>query len=320
MSKVAIETTKKPATHYSPAEFHFVWDNSLEPTLTIDSGDTVVFDFEDGSDRQIRPGVGMEAILNYDWKRTYPLHGPIYINGAEPGDTLEVEILDLRTKGWAWTAVLEGFGLLPEEFSEPYLRVFDISNGDYIPFREDIHIPVEPFLGIMGVAPSEKGELSLAPPDINGGNLDIRHLTKGARLFLPIQVSGGLFSAGDGHAVQGDGELCLTAAECPLYGSLKFTLHKNKTIPSPQFITAPGSLTPRTEAKGFYATTGIGPDLMKCAQDAATSMIDYLEAGYGLSRYDAYLLCSLAVDLKISEIVDKPNYVVSAYLPLSIFK
>jgi acetamidase/formamidase len=314
------QTSKKGKTHYSPDQFHFVWDNTLSPTLTIDTGDTVVFEFRDGSDRQIVPGSGIEAILNYDWKRTYPLHGPIYVNGAEPGDTLEIEILDLQTKGWGWTAVIPGFGLLAEEFKDPYLKVFDFSNGDYIPFRDDIHVPLEPFLGLMGVAPAKTGELSLAPPDKNGGNMDIRHLTKGARLFLPIEVEGALFSAGDGHAVQGDGELCLTAVECPLYGALKFTLHKNRKIPSPQFITPPGSLTPRTESKGFFATTGVGPDLFVCAQDAARAMIDHLEAEYGLSRYDAYLLCSIAVDLKISELVDKPNHVVSAYLPLSIFK
>ncbi|RFU70510.1 acetamidase [Peribacillus saganii] len=320
MLKQASIQEKKGTTHYCPDKFHFAWDKTLAPTLTIESGDTVVFEFRDGSDRQIGPGSGVEAILNYDWNRTYPLHGPIYVNGAEPGDTLEIEILDLRTKGWGWTGVIPGFGLLSEEFSEPYLRVFDISNGDYIPFREDIHVPIEPFLGLMGVAPSDSNQTSLAPPDKNGGNMDIRHLTQGARLFLPIEVEGALFSAGDGHAAQGDGEICLTAVECPLYGSLKFTLHKNKSIPSPQFITAPGSLTPRTETKGFFATTGVGPDLMVCAQDAARAMVDHLEKEYGLPRYEAYLLCSLAVDLKISEIVDKPNYIVSAYLPLSIFK
>lgn len=314
------QTNQKGTTHYSPNQFHFVWDKTLTPTLTIDSGDTVIFEFKDGSDEQLVPCTKSEAILTYDWKRTYPLHGPIYVNGAEPGDTLEIEVLDLRTKGWGWTGVIPGFGLLAEEFSDPYLRVFDLSNGDYIEFREDIHVPLEPFLGLMGVAPSDTSQVSLAPPNINGGNMDIRHLTKGARLFLPIQVEGALFSAGDGHAVQGDGEICLTAVECPLYGALKFTLHKNKTIPGPQFITPPGSLTPRTDSKGFFATTGVGPDLFVCAQGAARAMIDHLEAEYGLPRYEAYLLASLTVDLKISEIVDKPNYIVSAYLPLSIFK
>jgi acetamidase/formamidase len=311
---------KNGVTHYFPDQVHFVWDNSLSPTLSIESGDTVVYEFRDGGDRQIGPGDGVEAIVNYNWSRVYPLSGPVYVQDAEPGDTLEIEIVDLRTKGWGWTGVIPGLGLLPEEFNEHYLRVFDFSNGDYIPFREDIHIPIEPFLGTMGVAPAEKGEISIVPPDVYGGNMDIRHLTKGSKLFLPVQVPGALFSAGDGHAVQGDGELCLTAVECPLYGALRFTLHKNKQIPSPQFLTAAGSLTPRTESAGFYVTTGLGPDLLVCAQDAARTMIDYLETTYDLSRYDAYVLCSLAVDLKISQIVDKPNYIVSAYLPLSIFK
>ncbi|NLB52392.1 MAG: acetamidase/formamidase family protein [Syntrophomonadaceae bacterium] len=306
-------------THYCPDIVHYAWDNSLEPIINVSSGDTVIYEFRDAGDRQIVPGSTNEDIRNYDWDRSYPLNGPVHIKGAEPGDTLEIEILDLHTKGWGWTGVMPGFGLLNDEFTEAFLKVFEFGNDEFIEFREDIHIPVEPFLGIMGVAPAEPGKISSAPPDKHGSNMDIKHLTKGTRLLLPVLVPGALFSAGDGHAVQGDGEVCLTAVECPLYGALKFSLLKGKTIPGPQFITPPGSLTRRTESKGYYVTTGIGKDLVQCSKDALLAMIDHIVQEYNMSRYDAYVLCSLTLDLKISEIVD-PNFVVSAYLPLNIFK
>ena len=317
---MTVSNTKASTTHYCPQKTHHSWDNSLEPILIIESGDTVVYEFRDVSDYQVQPDSSVKVLEEFNFSRLYPLNGPIYIKDAEPGDTLEIEIMDLHTKGWGWTGIIPGKGLLKDEFKEHYLRVFDLSNGEYIEFSENIHIPIEPFLGTMGVAPLEEGEHFVIPPGLYGGNMDIRHLTKGAKLFLPVQVAGALFSAGDGHAAQGDGELCITAVEAPLYGSLRFTLHKNKKLSGPQFITAPGSLTPRTDSQGFYCTTGIGPDLKRCAEDATRAMIVYLETEHKLSRNDAYILCSLTVDLKINEIVDEPNYIVSAYLPLSIFK
>lgn len=310
---------KTGATKYFPDQTHHVWDNSLEPVLSIRSGDTVVYHFKDVGDGQIGPTSDVTDLKRFDFKRLYPLSGPLYIEEAEPGDTLEVEIVDLHTRGWGWTAIIPGEGLLKDHFTEHYLKVFDLSNGSYIPFNDRIQIPLQPFLGAMGVAPAQSGEHPVIPPGVHGGNMDIRHLTKGARLFLPVHVKGALFSAGDGHAAQGDGEICITAVEAPLYGALRFTVHKGKRLSGPQFMTPPGSLTPNTDSKGFYCTTGIGPDLKQCAQDAALAMIQYLQEEHGLSREDAYILCSITVDLKISEIVDEPNYIVSAYLPLSIF-
>lgn len=305
--------------HNCPETPFYEWDNSLEPVLTIQPGDTVRYDFCVGGEMQIHPGSTLEDLVGFDLGRAWPLSGPVCVEGAAPGDALEIEILELKTKGWGWTGVFPGLGLLPEEFDQYYLRLFDFSEGDYLDFNDQIRVPVEPFLGVMGVAPSAPGRISIGAPDVYGGNMDIRHLTQGARLFLPVHVPGALFSAGDGHAAQGDGELCLTAVECPLAGALRFHLHKNKGLLAPRFFTRPGALTGKSDSKGFFVTTGIGPDLMKCAKDAARSMIDYLEAERGLSRYDAYVLCSIVTDLKISEIVDG-NSVVSAYLPLSIFK
>ncbi|MBP1971238.1 acetamidase/formamidase [Virgibacillus natechei] len=249
----------------------------------------------------------------------HPISGPIYIEGAEAGDTLEVEIMDLQTTGWGWTAIIPGKGLLSEEFTEGYIRTFDLNKKTHFKFNKNITVPIIPFLGTMGVAPEVDGDHPIIPPNKFGGNIDIRHLTKGARLFLPIQVNGALFSAGDGHAAQGDGEICINGVESPLYGELKFTLHKGSTSKTPYFYTSTKSACFADNSKGFFGTTGIGPDLKKCAETAVKNMIDHLERNHSLSRKEAYILSSLTVDLKISEIVNEPNYVVSAYLPLSIF-
>jgi acetamidase/formamidase len=230
-----------------------------------------------------------------------------------------VEILDLQTQGWGWTAILPGFGLLPDDFPDAYLKVFDLTTGDVTHLRDDVAIPVAPFLGTMGVCPEGASEQAVMPPGTFGGNMDTRQLVRGTTLFLPVQVEGALFSCGDAHAAQGDGEVCVTGIESPMYVELRFTLHEDRSIPGPQYLTAAGPLTPRVDTGAFYGTTGIGPDLYVAAQEAVRAMIDYLSESYGLSREDAYVLASLAVDLKISEVVDAGQYVVSAVLPLSIF-
>ncbi len=307
-------------TFHSPNETHYAWNHTLDPILTIRSGDRVVFNFKDISDEQINQESTEAVFDTFDDERLFPLSGPIYIEGAEVGDTLEIEIIDLQTRGWGWSAIRPGKGLLGDEFTDHYLRIFDLSNGDYFWFKDSIRIPIEPFLGTMGVVPKEFGDLPIGFPRNCGSDIDIRNLTKGSKLFLPVQVEGAFFSAGDGHAAQGDGEVCVTAVESPLYGVLRFTVHKEKNIKTPHYITSPGSLRKETDRKGFYATTGIGSDLEECSKDAIRSMIDYLMCEYKLNRNDAYVLCSLVVDLKISAIVNKPNFIVSALLPLDIFR
>jgi acetamidase/formamidase len=148
--------------------------------------------------------------------------------------------------------------------------------------------------------------------------MDTRQLVQGATLYLPVEVDGALFSCGDAHAAQGDGEVCVTGIETPIGATLRFTLEKGRRIPAPQFRT-PGPLTPRANRGEWYGTTGVGPDLFSAAQDALRAMIDYVSARSGLSAEDAYVLASLCVDLKISEIVDAGQYVVSALLPLNVF-
>ncbi len=297
---------------------HYMWNNKLPPGLEIDSSDTVVFDLREVSDNQITPTSTAADLTRIDWSRVYPLGGPVFVKGTKPGDTLEVEILDLHPKGWGWTGVIPGFGLLEEEFNKPYLRIWDLSAGGHTTLHEDIRIPLDPFCGTMGVAPAEPGEISVMPPGRFGGNIDIRHLTKGTKLLLPVQVEGALFSCGDCHAAQGDGEVCVTGIEAPMHVALRFWVRKDRPIPEPQFIT-PGPLTSKYDARGYYATTGINPDLMEAARRALRHMIDYLSKTYNLTPEDAYVFCSVAVDLKISEVVDKPNWIVTAYAPLSSF-
>jgi acetamidase/formamidase len=308
-----------PRTHYLPDEqVHFTWDTGNEPRLVVDSGDTVVVWTRDVSDNQITPESDTSVIAGLDWDRVYPLLGPIGVHGAAPGDTLAIEVLDIRTQGWGWTAILPGLGLLPEDFPDAYLRVFDLARGDVAYLRDDIVIPLEPFFGTMGVCPAGASAQPVMPPGIFGGNMDTRQLVRGSTLYLPVQVMQALFSCGDAHACQGDGEVCVTGLEAPMFAALRLTLEKGRSIPAPQYRT-PGPLTPRVDSAPYYGTTGVGGDLFLAAQDAVRAMVDHIATTYSLEPVDAYMLCSLAVDLKISEIVDAGQYIVSALLPEAIF-
>jgi acetamidase/formamidase len=270
------------------------------------------------SDNQIGPDSDASVIAGLDWDRVYPLAGPIVVNGAKPGDTLAVEILDIRTQGWGWSAILPGLGLLADDFPDAYLKIFDISAGDYARFGDEVAIPLTPFLGTMGVCPGDASAVAVMPPGRFGGNMDTRQLVRGTTLYLPVEVEGANFSTGDAHGCQGDGEVCVTGLEAPMYASLRFTLERGRSLPSAQYRT-PGPLTPRVDGAPFYGTTGVGPDLFACAQDAVRAMVDHIEATYKLGREDAYVLASLCVDLKISEIVDAGQYIVSALLPEAVF-
>src|SRR6478609_11276594 len=223
-------------THYFPDDrVHFTWDAGIDPVVTIESGDTVVINTRDVSDNQITPDSDASVIAALDWDRVYPLAGPIAVAGAEPGDTLAVEILDIHTQGWGWTAVLPGLGLLPEDFPDAYLRVFDLSHGDVAFMRDDIAVPIEPFFGTMGVCPAGASAQPVMPPGTFGGNMDTRQLVRGSTLYLPVQVEGALFSCGDAHGCQGDGEVCVTGLEAPMYGALRFSVESGRSIPAPQF-------------------------------------------------------------------------------------
>ena len=306
------------ATHRLDASVvHYAWDNSLEPRLTIDSGDSVTFEIRGGGDNYFTRDSTHADVLGRVIKG-HPLTGPVAIRGARPGDVLQIEMLELVPWDWGYTMVAPGRGLLPEDFPEPYLKIWDLSNGRTAQLRPGIEVPLEPFQGVLGVAPAEPGSHSTMPPRQVGGNLDVKQLTAGSTLWLPIEVDGALFSVGDAHAAQGDGEVCITAIETGMTATLRFTLRQDFSLTSPEFRTA-GPLTPKSNTAAWHATTGIAPDLMTATKTAVRNMIGYLTREHDLSREEAYVLCSVAVDLKISEVVDAPNWVVSAFVPLSIF-
>jgi acetamidase/formamidase len=300
---------------------HFKWDRDNPPVIEIEPGDVVHCETDEVTDGQIREGDPASKLAEIDFDRLYPLAGPIFVKGAQSGDALEVEILELRPLEWGWAGILPGLGLLAEDFNEPYIRHFDLRNGRTAALRKDIKIPIQPFCGTMGVAPDEPGPIAVLPPTAGAGNIDTRHLTVGTSLYLPVLVPGALFSVGDCHAAQGDGEVCVTGIECPMAISLRFDLQKGGG-PRPwtyQFRTPPGSLQPASDTHGYHACTALGPDLMENAKNGVRDLIVWLGREHGLSREDAYILCSLAADLKISQIVDAPNWGVSAYLALSVF-
>ena len=313
-------TASRRTIHIHRDQWHLAWDNSISPIATISSGESISFDLLDASCGQIVQASTVEAIKTLDFAQVDQVNGPIYVAGAEPGDTLEIELLDLQPAEWGWTAIIPGFGLLADEFSEPALKIWQLEGGadGWGEFVPGIRLPLAPFCGEIGLAPATAGPHSTIPPYRHGGNMDTKHLTRGAHLFLPVEVPGALFSIGDGHAAQGDGEVCGTAIETPMRATVRLTVRKDIQVQEPQFLTA-GPLTARTNTAAYYATDGIGPDLMEAARNAIRHMLDYLQRTYHLSRADAYMLCSVAVDLKLCEVVDAPHWVVSAFLPLSIF-
>lgn len=299
---------------------HQVWDNSLEPRIEINRGDTVTFECREASNHQVKPDSTQEDFANRKRGGGHPLTGPVLVKGATADDTLVVEILELKHKGWGWNGHVPGFGLLgsDEAFSSPYLQLWDLE-GEVCTFKgsDKVKVPFEPFCGVMGVAPAEDGAIGTGPPGFHAGNVDIRGLVAGAKAYFPIHVPGALFSTADCHAAQGDGEVSGMGIESPMTVTLRFDLIKNHKIKELQFQT-PSPLT-KADTAGYFATTAHGPDLFVNSQNALRYMIDWIVANHGLTPSEAYCLCSAAADLKISEIVDVPNWVVSCYLPLSIF-
>jgi acetamidase/formamidase len=309
------------ATHTLDAEtVHYEWNHAIPPRLTIDPGDTVVFETRDAADRFYTKASTAADVLKRVFKG-HPLTGPVRVRGAAPGDTLVVEIIDVvPALDFGWTQVRPGRGLLPEsDFPAPHLCVWDVSDTRVARMPErPIAVPLAPFAGVMGVALDEPGGHSTMPPRRSGGNMDIKQLTAGTTLYLPVLVDGALFSVGDGHGAQGDGEVCITAVEMCARVTLRFGVDAGKRIPEPRFRTPAGARAGALPGPHFV-TTAHGPDLFANSQQAIRYMIDHLVQERGLTREEAYVLCSVAVDLKISEIVDAPNWIVSAFLPESVF-
>lgn len=303
------------------AQHHFGWDNSLVPAARVEPGSTILFHCHDSSAGQLGPSSTLEDLGRLDFGKINPVSGPIYVEGAEPGDALKVTIDSFKPSGFGWTANIPGFGLLADQFKEPALHIWKYNPDTLEPalFGSHGRVPLKPFCGTIGNAPAEAGPHSVVPPRRVGGNLDIRDLAAGTELYLPIEVAGALFSVGDTHAAQGDGEVCGTAIESPMDVVLKLDLVKGANLKTPRFTT-PGPVTRHLDAKGYEVTTGIGPDLMEGARAAVSNMIDLLSARYNMNPVDAYMLVSTCGDLRISEIVDMPNWVVSFYFPRCVLE
>jgi formamidase len=352
-----------------PGKGHNRWHPDIPPVLEAEPGEEVILETRDSSDGQIRPGVVAADLLRMDSRIVHPLTGPVYIKGAHPGDLLEIEYVKITPERHGWTRFIPGIGFLHDLFAEPYLVHWDLEN-DWAssPALPGVRIPSSTFMGTAGLAPShaqlrewtrreaelhERGGmvflpdansavparepiasqgLRTIPPRENCGNGDIKQITQGSRLLIPVNVEGALYSAGDAHFAQGDSECCGTAIEMGATVVVRFRVLAGEAqrhgIRWPRFLH-PGYFAPPEWAvpRNFIATTGMpirddgtndGGNITLAARNAVINMIALLEER-GWTREQAYIICSVAVDLKVSNVVDVPNVVVSAVLPEAIF-
>jgi acetamidase/formamidase len=250
--------------------------------------------------------------LAIDRGRIHALTGPIFVEGAGPGDVLQIEVLEVAHKGWGWSSVISGLGFLKERFTEPFFFLWQL-DGEVSRSLAPAVVPLRPFCGVMGVAPGEDGEFRTRPPGPFGGNMDVRELSTGATLYLPVLNPGALFSTGDAHAAQGDGEVCINGIECPVDVTLRFHVHKNRPLAGPMVET---SAARRQEAdEGSWIVVESATDPAAAARAATSRMIDLLAERWGFSEIHAYLLCSVAMNLRLSQVVNEPMFTVSAAVP-----
>ncbi len=356
------------------AVLHNRWNQDLPSVAKVTQGETVQFLCRDALDIGVAATtLTPEGVLTLDLGKAHPLTGPVEIEGAKPGDILEVEILDVAPLvDFGYVVISPALGLFgslrPDllapfnQFTEasqlsdfsagkvpsaipadqpfnsgaPFVQLFQFKKGQSDGFANFVgkdtgtnaKIPIAPFMGLYGTAPLRKGMYRTLPPNVSGGmggNADIKQFVKGARLQYPIFVDGAKFSVGDGHMAQGDGEVCVTGIETLMAVTCSFTVIKDTILESPRAIIPAADpsqlgLTRDMLAKGFFHTTGSGPDLMEDAKRAVRDMIDWLVRAQGLSLHEAYAICSVAGDLKISELVDIPNWVVSMTVARGIFE
>ena len=354
-----------------PGTGHNRWHPDVPPVVRCHPGDEVVLETRDALDGQITASSTIDDVAAVDLGVVHPLTGPVHVEGAEPGDLLVVDVLEVAPPTFGFTVQIPGFGFLREAFPEPFIVRWEIAEGHAT--SEDvpgIRVPGSPFLGTFGVAPSHRqleefaareadlagrGGLALppdpagavpsdpaiagtalrtVPPRENVGNVDIKQTGAGTRCLVPVWTEGALFSAGDAHFAQGDGEVCGTAVEISSTARFRFDLRKGaaaqRGIRSLQFSREDYFLPPEVAApQRFFATTGFsvdadginhGENVTVACRNAMLAMIDHLEQERGYSRQQAYAICSVAVDLKVSELPDAPNMIVSAFLPLDLFE
>ncbi|MFQ5572497.1 MAG: acetamidase/formamidase family protein [Rhodothermales bacterium] len=299
-----------PEYFLSADQTHNRFSAAIPPAIRVPSGAVVEVHTEEASDGQLGPDSNAETVRNLDFDPIHPLTGPVYVEGAAPGDVLKVTLHEIEIGAHGWTAIVPGFGFLADEFTEPYLKTFTFEEGQATAqFSDGISIPLEPFAGVMGVAPDTDSLLSTIPPRANGGNMDDPNLVEGTTVYFPVFVEGALFSIGDTHAAQGLGEVCGTAIEAPMRIIYEVEVIKNgPVIKEPQY-----------ETDAYYAVTAFAETIDEAARKATRYMIDHLVATRGMDRADAYALLSLAGDLKIAEVVDVPHVLVTMHLPKAIF-
>jgi acetamidase/formamidase len=304
------------AEHILSAEpMHSRWNRALPPRIAIAPGDTVHMECVDSSGAQVRPGMTVAEFLEIDRGRIHALTGPIFVEGAEAGDVLQIDVLKVAHKGWGWSSVIAGLGFLKERFSGPYLFHWELE-GDVSGSLAPAVVPLRPFCGVMGVAQAEDGEFRTRPPGNFGGNMDVRELCSGATLYLPVLNRGALFSAGDAHAAQGDGEVCINGIECPADVTLRFGLHK-KRAPAGPLIESPATRAQDGLGEAWIVVES-ATDAIAAARAATSRMIDLLVARWGFSDVHAYLLCSVAMHLRLSQVVNEPMFTVSAAVAKSV--
>jgi acetamidase/formamidase len=288
----------------SPENVHWgYFDAGIPPLLTVSSGDTVTISTVSGGPEVMpkAPLIVPEALsaVHATQRPKLPGHictGPVEVRGAKAGQVLEVRIKDIELHyDWGFTYVAPQKGALPDDFDEMHLMHIPLDRERMtgrMPWG--LELPLKPFFGVMAVAPPTAwGSLSTLPPRRNGGNLDNKELVAGTTLYLPIHVDGALFSVGDGHGVQGDGEVCVTAIETGLIGT--FELHLREDM----HLTWPMAETPT-----HIMTMAFDPDLDDCVVIALRDMIDLIVARTGITKPEAYALCSLAADLRITQVVN----------------
>ncbi len=303
--------------HLTTAATRHRWSRDYAPALEIESGDTVVFGCRDSTAGQIRRNSTLADLAGLDGDRVHAITGPVAVRGARPGDVLEIRLREIRHEGWGWTGITPGLGFLAERFTEPHLVLWEIE-GDFSRTLAPAAVPVEPFCGIIGVAPVEPGEHRTRPPGPFGGNMDVRECRPGSVLYLPVQVPDALLSVGDVHGAQGDGEVCLRGMEMPAEVTLEITIRRNFRLEGPMIDAGPARMD--RFHRGAWLMVEADPDPLAAGRRAVHRMVDFIADRWSLAPEDAYVLCSVALDLKLSQVVNLPVLTVTASLPKVLFR
>ena len=290
---------------------HYAFSRTIPPVIRVRDGAIIKAHTQEASDGRINPEMTNEEYQQVTWPDDYghPLAGPVYVEGADPGDILAVTLHQIELEDWGWTDTDPHWAYLGDELDELHLKTYIFGeDAVHARFSDNIVIPLRPFPGVMGVAPDTDEMLSTIPPRANGGNMDDPDIVEGTTVYFPIFVEGALFSIGDTHAAQGHGEVSGTAIEAPMQIIYEVNILKDwRIITEPQY-----------ETDDFYAVTAFALTLDEAAKKATRFMIDYLVEERGLDRHEANMLCSIAADLKIAEVVDQ-NVLVSMHISKSLF-